>query len=392
MTDEGKIDKYCLKRLDSDVHLGKPKFVFLCILSLLLAIPGFTQDFLFPRVDQQLTGVLGHDFPSKFDVKWSFKTDSEIKSTPLIVKDKIVVSSTDAHLYCLEKTGKLLWSFKAENAFEASPVIRENIIYVGDLSGRLYAINLADGTKRWEYQTDNQILATANWYDHDGQTYILVGSYDYSLYCVKASTGDSLWTYELDNFLNGAVAIENSKVVFGGCDGFLHCVDIVTGKLQSKYDIATYIASSPCLENNIAYVGDYDGVFMAVDLKDQKTIWKYNPVDSNLPFIASPSVYKDWIISTNRDKHVYCFNKMTGELIWNKSIGFKIDASPLVSKEGKVLVVNMRGDIVVLDIETGQTEHQFELGSPVFSNPAVNSNSIVIGANDGNLYYLEEIK
>ncbi len=369
---------------------ARTKKVLAIITMLLLIVPSFAQsDFLFPRADQNLSGVIQSEFTQNFDVKWNFKTSSEIKSTPLIVDDKIIVSSTDAHLYCLDMDGKLIWKFKAANAFEASPMIHNQTIYIGDLSGALYAISLKDGRKLWDYKTDNQIMATANWFADDKQTYILVGSYDYSLHCVNAQSGDSLWTYELDNFLNGAVAIENGKAVFGGCDGYLHSVDIKTGKLQSKYDISTYIASSPCLENNIAFVGDYDGIFMAVDLKAQKTLWQHDSEESNLPFIGSPAIYKNWVISTNRDKHVYCFNKTTGKLLWKKSTGFKVDASPIISKDGKVLVVNMRGDIVILDIESGAIESEFELGSPVFSNPAVNSKAIVAGANDGNVYLLK---
>ncbi|MCF8371837.1 MAG: PQQ-binding-like beta-propeller repeat protein [Bacteroidales bacterium] len=368
-------------------QLGNSLLLLFFIISLPIILNAQT-DWPYPRADQKLSGFTTYDFPENPDIKWSFKTEGEIKSSPVVTKEKVVVSSTDGIVYCLDTNGKLLWKFKSENAFEASPIVHHGKVYVGDLSGILYCLDLKDGRKIWTYTCDNQVMATANWWEKGDKSYILVGSYDFYLHCIDARTGKAVWKYELDNYLNGAVAISDGKAVFGGCDGFLHSVDIETGTLDSKYDIATYIAGSPLCEAGMAYVGDYDGFFYAIDLNEKKETWKFDNPDFNLPFIGSPAVYQDFLINTNRDKFVYCLNKNTGELIWKHNTGFKIDASPLVNKSA-VLVVNMRGYIQVLNIKDGKLIHEFELGSPVFSNPAIAPNRIYLGAMDGNVYCLE---
>ena len=376
-----------LKVLHSKIGLFSSIFMF----SLIINYQLFSQtnpSWPIPRSDQKLSGFVDIDIPTDFDIKWTFKTEAEIKSSPVVVDNKIVVSSADSYVYCLDTKGSLLWKYQGDNAFEASPIVLEDLVYVGDLTGFFYAIDLKTGKEIWKHEAENQIMATANYWQTGEKTYLLVGSYDFFLHCIDAKTGALVWKYELDNYLNGAVSIDDGKAVFGGCDGFLHFIDIDSGKLVAKYNIDTYIASSPVAEKGKAYVGNYDGLFFCIDLKTGEQLWQYDNPNFNLPFIGSPALSGDFIIATNRDKIVYCWNKNTGELIWKYNTRFKIDASPLVSEKA-VMVVNMRGDISILNLKDGSLLGEYELGSPVFSNPAILPSKFYFGAMDGSLYCLE---
>ena len=69
--------------------------------------------------------------------------------------------------------------------------------------------------------------------------------------------------------------------------------------------------------------------------------------------------------------------------------GWKIDASTIIVKN-KVLVANMRGDLQLIDLNTGEEIWSYEIGCRIFSNPAVLENKIVVGGADGVVYLLEE--
>src|SRR5690606_8012746 len=182
----------------------------------------------------------------------------------------------------------------------------------GNLDGNLFALDLKSGEKKWQYETDNQIVGSANWWRAGGRTYILAGSYDFYLHCVDAATGKSVWKYESNNYINGAAACSEGKTYFGGCDGFLHVVDIATGKASKKIDVATYVPGSPALESNKAYLGDYDGRFFQVDIQKEETSWVWEDEKTSLPFIASPAISGDYIFNANHNKFIYCFEKETG--------------------------------------------------------------------------------
>jgi outer membrane protein assembly factor BamB len=343
------------------------------------------------RGNASMTGVTTASFPQKAKLKWSYDADGIFKSAPVISDGKIVVGSTNGDLLCLDMNGKLLWKFKTDNSIEAPALIQGGTVYTGNLSGTLVAIDLKTGTKKWEYKTDNQISGAPAYTELNGKKIITVGSYDYFLHGVDALTGKGLWKYESENYINGSPAISNGKAVFGGCDGFLHLVNLKDGKLDGKIQVATYVASSPAISENRAYVGDYDGGFSCFDLAQKKLVWKYENKEAAQPFISSPSISDDKIVIGSRDKFVYCFNKANGSILWKVNTGNRIDASTVVNKK-QALVVNMRGDVMLLDLKTGKPVWTYELGVAVMNTPAVFEGAIVLAGSDGNIYFLSNEK
>jgi len=218
------------------------------------------------RGGQHLPGKTDTPVPENIRLAWTFETGGEIKSTPVIQGNRIVLGSTDNKVYCLDLQGNPVWEFQASNAVEAPALIRNNTVYIGDLTGMFYALDLETGRKIWEYEAMNQISAAANWWSDGQREYILVGAYDYYLHAIDARTGKAVWKYEAMNYLHAAVAVTGNYAVFGGCDGLLHVVDIRTGKAATTTEVASYVAGAALLDGTRAYIGDYDGKFSCIDL------------------------------------------------------------------------------------------------------------------------------
>lgn len=339
------------------------------------------------RGNAALTGVTPVSFPQKVNLKWTYDADGIFKSAPVVSHGKIVVGSTSGEMLCLDFTGKLLWKFKTPNAIEAPAIIHNNTVFFGNLTGILYALDLKTGTKKWEYKTENQIMGAPALLVSGGREILAVGSYDYYLHGVDAKTGKGLWKYESDNFLNGAPAVIDGKAVFGGCDGFLHLVDMISGKSSGKVEVATYVASSPSVEKGQAFVGDYDGGFTCIDLNTKKIAWHFENKDSNMPFIASPALVGNRIVIGSRDKMIYCFNKADGKVLWKRNTGNRVEASAVVNQK-QALVVNMRGDLMLLNLSDGKPVWTYQVGTSVVNTPAVTQQGIVVAASDGNIYFL----
>jgi eukaryotic-like serine/threonine-protein kinase len=343
------------------------------------------------RGNQQLTGISKTELPSKPVLLWTFQTGDNIKSAPVVWQDRVITGSTDGFVYCLNTEGKLLWKFESGNAIEAPALIYKNTVYIGNLDGTFFALDLKSGDKKWEHETDNQIIGSANWWEANGSAYIMVGSYDYYLHCIDVQSGRVIWKYESDNFINGAAACSGGRTFFGGCDGFLHVVNINSGSVEKKIDVATYVPGSPALENNKAYLGDYDGRFFQVDVEKEKTTWIWEHESTKLPFIASPAVSGNRLLTANHNKFLYCFDKNTGEKLWEYNTGSRVEASPVVAGN-KVIVANMRGDLALVNLLDGKVVWSYEIGSQIISNPAVAEGRIYVGAYDGNVYCFGEKK
>jgi outer membrane protein assembly factor BamB len=339
------------------------------------------------RGNQQLMGFFNTTLPERVDLLWTFATGDEIKSSPVVQGNRIVIGSTDGYVYCLDQNGRQVWKYTAENAIEATALILGGNVYIGDLSGNLFALRLIDGSLRWQYKTEGQIMGAPNWWTDGTKTYILIGSYDYLLHCVDVATGSVVWTYETGNFINGTVAVDGNYAIFGGCDGLLHVIDITTGKAAREIEVASYIAGSPSLENGKAYIADYDGYFTCVDYRDGTFEWDWWNEASQVSFIASPAISRDRVIIGNRDRHVYCLDKNSGELIWKVNTGRQVEASAVVTQD-RVLAANMSGVLMLMDINDGDVIWSYEVGSGIFSNPALLQDKIVFGAQDGMVYCL----
>lgn len=341
------------------------------------------------RGDPSLSGNSKARIRTPLDLKWTYQTDDAIIAGPVIGEKTIFVSSIGGIVYALDLEGKLKWQFKTDNSIEAPALYLDGKVYVGNLSGFLYALNAKTGKLLWTYEAENQIMGSVNYYYQNKKLYLVVGSYDYYLHCVDGSSGKAVWRYESDNFINGAAAIENGIAMFGGCDGFLHMVNLKNGLAKDKIEVATYIAGSLAISDNLAFTGDYDGLFSCIDLNKKAIKWQFNNPSSNLPILGSPSVAGDMVVIGGQDKRLRCFNKKSGEQLWEFNAGGRMDASPVIVRN-MVIAVTMDGMLYLVNLNNGEEIWSYEIGSGMAHNPAVINNSIVVGARDGNVYFFNK--
>jgi outer membrane protein assembly factor BamB len=63
----------------------------------------------------------------------------------------------------------------------SSPAVTDSAVYFGSNDGNVYAVDRADGTKLWQYQTGDTVLSSPA--VADGSVY--VGSFDGNLYAFE---------------------------------------------------------------------------------------------------------------------------------------------------------------------------------------------------------------
>ena len=71
---------------------------------------------------------------------WTFQTQGEVDSSPVISMDKVVVGSSDGFLYMVNlANGKELWNYEIGAPIVASPAVAEGRVVIGSEDGYLYA-------------------------------------------------------------------------------------------------------------------------------------------------------------------------------------------------------------------------------------------------------------
>jgi outer membrane protein assembly factor BamB len=205
-------------------------------------------------------------------------------SSPLIDQNEtdptIYFGSSDGNLYALKaRDGSLKWKFKTNGIIHTSPALYGGKVYIGSWDTYLYAVDARTGNEIWKFKTGEQpeyhvmegIQSSPTPYK--GRIYF--GSRDGNFYALDAQTGGLKWKYAADNsWVLTTAAAKNGLIYIGTSDTFLFlALDAETGKEKYRLQTNGYIYSSPSLSGNAAYFGDFTGKLFAVNLDSEGKIW-----------------------------------------------------------------------------------------------------------------------
>ena len=77
---------------------------------------------------------------------WTYKTDGEIKSSPTLAADLVLIGSYDTHLYALDsRTGKVRWKLQTNGPVHATPSVYNGVVYITGCDEHFRALRLATG-------------------------------------------------------------------------------------------------------------------------------------------------------------------------------------------------------------------------------------------------------
>lgn len=340
------------------------------------------------RGDPTLSGIAHDELPDKLTLLWSFKTESEIISSPVIGFGRAYIGSTDGKVYSINLIdGKKIWEFDTGDDIEASPLILGDSIYIGSLNGDFFSLDAQSGQVHWKYKMEDSVYGSANYakVPNSQEWLVLVGCYDNRMYCFNAGTGKLKWTYETDDFINGAPATDGEVVIFGGCDEKLHIISVLDGTKKGDVRAGSPIPGSAALVDKRAYFGHYDNQLVCIDIIKKKILWIYEDKENGGPFFSTPAVGEDFVVVGSRDYRLHCIDRETGEKIWTFKTRDEIDSSPVIAGD-KVIAASLDGRIYVVSLKDGKEIWTYEIGAMIIGCPAVAGGIILVGAEDGRVY------
>lgn len=152
------------------------------------------------------------------------------------------------------------------------PIVAGGKVYVGSMNGKLYAVNAADGSHAWTFETGGPILHSPAC--AEGKVY--VGSVDGHLYCLDASTGRRQWRF------------------FGGRGGF---------------------AASPAAIGGVVYAGSRSGTFYAVrdEGGEAAEIWRF---EAGAPIWQTAAVARGKVYFMAEDMIARALDAAGGTVVW----------------------------------------------------------------------------
>jgi len=333
-------------------------------------------------------------------LKWRFKTDGQVVSSPAIAADGTVyVGSEDNYFYAINRDGSLKWRYKTGGIIRSSPAIAsDGTVYVGSFDGKLYAFN-SDGTIKWSYQTGDGIESSPA-IGTDGTIY--VGSSDAYLYAINAN-GSLQWRYFIGDAVGSSPAIGEDGTIYVGCwvrdlfalspsGNLLWIYPTYTGGVFSSPTIAAngtiYIANDGAWRDQLSDLPEpYDEPWYIHRINiDGSTAILMEHGQADVYSTAAVEADTSFFIGYGQDLLAYNPN---GVLNWGFATEGLVDSSPIIGIDGIVYVGSDDGNFYAVDPNCACPIWQYQTDGCIKSSAAIDDDeyrTVYIGSQDTYLY------
>jgi outer membrane protein assembly factor BamB len=244
-------------------------------------------------------------------------------SSPLVVGDKLYISSTWGLICYNAKWGTKIWQFCNKDFHNSSPCYANEVVYAGRTNA-MYAVEAKTGYQKWKYPT---VKGTNNSSPVFYQNHVYFAS-GKLLICLNAETGEKVWDIGFGQTINLPVAFDSQKFYVAAEDR-IYAFNISDHKKQWEFPVTNDILFGFCLNEN-RLICPVDDSLYCVDTNTGKKIWKTFYPNSNA---SNPPSYYENNVFASFDQFLYCVDVETGNLNWQFEAGYFIESAPVVSKD-----------------------------------------------------------
>lgn len=376
-------------------------------------------------------------------------TDDEVRSTPVIVGNKMFVGNHDSgYIYAFNiETGEELWRNQAPNWVHSEVIYVNNKLFVG-YGNRFAQPNLIRGTGEsgllsldpktgeilWDFKTEGEVMPTPAFYKNT--VYITTG--DEHLYGVNPENGEEKWSLNLGSVISmSSPNIKDGILYVGGSSTYVFkAVDLDEKEMKWETPMEGVMAG---LDDVPPVVSD-DGIVYTTGVKNTG-----NSLTLKQTFISGGIIdtYKQIVKSilktftsiepeNNYDHTLYALNINNGEIIWKESLGTgpmvsnnksgapmlydskvfvgspitqsfyaydadngdklwdyksNINKAPPVAKDDIVYFADTKGLVYAFDTNSGELKGSKMLGGKLApSGPILINDTLIVGSQDKNVY------
>jgi outer membrane protein assembly factor BamB len=219
--------------------------------------------------------------------------------------------------------GTRLWEFNARDSIVATAVVHGGNVYVGSFDGRVYAVDASSGSLVWTRDTGGAVTATAA---IQGDT-VFVGSRSYDFLALKASNGSPVWTrYFWFSWAESPASIVDRTVFTGSSDAAkVFALDVGNGHSKWETDVGGSAWGQPAVSSSSVFIGvagtvhyllPHQGMMLALDRRTGTPIWRYPaapPAHSSeltpYGFAGSVALGDGMVFAGGLDGRVYAFKQ-----------------------------------------------------------------------------------
>ncbi len=316
--------------------------------------------------DANHSGVfLGQNIVIQPSVKWKFKTDGRVFSSPIAWNQTVYVGSDDGNLYALNmRNGSLAWKFSTGDRIRSTPAFYNNTIFFLSYDGIFYAVDAPTGAPKWSFKTAGE------------QQYKAPGIHG-------LLPADQIISDDWDIY-QSSPAIANGHIYFGSGDGNVYALDAMTGNELWRFKTGDVVHSSPAVNDGMIFIGSWDRNMYALDASSGKEIWRFTTgsdtiYHNQIGIQGSPLISDSLLYFGCRDSHIYCLNKYTGHEKWRfDAKGSWVIATPTLLDNKLYAATSDSHRFLILDPLTGKVLSENDTKTYVFGSPVTTEGIVYV--------------
>jgi outer membrane protein assembly factor BamB len=261
--------------------------------------------------------------------------------------------------------GTLKWQYPADAPLNATiigqPVEGEGLVYIGVSNGNVLALDVNTGSLRWVFTADS--APTARPILDEGVLYVGTGRGE--LYALNARSGEPLWRepYRADDYISGRLVKDGDTLFFGTNSGFVHAVSAAGGRRRWLFRLpAPNYDPQPVFANGSLYVTTND-VVIALNPNSGAVRWSRR---FSTEFRLAPAADENHIAVVTRENRLYVFDHQ-GKIVAGDREPIELLYEPLTAPEihnGKLWVATRRGTLLCYTLPDGKLEWVYTLRPP----------------------------
>jgi eukaryotic-like serine/threonine-protein kinase len=320
------------------------------------------------------------DQPGAPKVEWTFKCEDEVRGTPLLARDLLLVGAYDNNLYALKaEDGHFIWKYATEGGIPGRPDAGDDTVFVGSEDQRLHAVSLQTGRVLWTYFTERPIRASPR----VAVEHVFIGSDDGALHAVQALSGRRVWKCDTGAPVRSTALVSGERIYFGSDSGDVYSLSL-RGEIKWQFHAKRAVLSSPAEADGVVLFGSVDWTLYAVDATSGWVIWRFRTGHS---IVSSPALGEGVVVFGSADGKIYAADLRSSRERWHFETEDQVTGTPLIHK-GLVYCGSVDGNLYCLELASGRLRWKFKSDGPITGAPAANDRCVYFGSGDHSLYAL----
>ena len=319
---------------------------------------GLPEDFPWLRYE------VNADYPQVQDL-WQFQDDANIVAGFAMQDGKAWYTTASGWVRCISvKNGKRLWTRQFPGKIFSTPAVSGKVLVFGCTDGSVYAVDSRNGKSLWRAAAEKSVLGSPVIFD--GKVY--VGASDGKFRCLDLKTGSPVWVFDgVEGFVECRAYVDAEQVVFGSWANRLYSLDPRTGALQWTWQcqrpsrMFSPAATWPVKAAGRIFIAVPDRRVYAIDAETgEECFWvtggreAIGLSEDGTQVLAKSMFHRACAFPAD----VQCDGPELPRSLqtWNVEdrTGYEIGPTPIVEKNGIVLLPTDKGNLLALSLEDGR--------------------------------------